>query len=148
MVDSRSDLLLHPHPAAPGAAAEPALVMTLDLDEFRARDGLHDRTGWVVDVVPAAEVTGIVVSEFPIDRFARLQLALLDQAGQHLCVMDDLIGATELRELVLDGVEAVRAGGDHFPNLGGVHRLDVLLRLGLIEVLVADAPRRVAVAGF
>src|SRR2546430_1587149 len=61
--------------------------------------------------------------------------------------MDDLVGAAELGELVLDGVETVGAGGDHLPHLRGIHRLDVGLRLGLVQVLVADPPRRVAVAG-
>src|SRR5438094_4790080 len=147
VVDARPDLLLHPHAAAAGPAAEASLVVALDLDELRARDGLDDRTGRVIDVIPAAEVARIVVGELAVDRFARLELALLDQAGQQLRVMDDLVVPAELGELVLDGVEAVRAGRDHLPNLGGVHRLDVGLGLGLVQVLVADAPRRVAVAG-
>src|SRR2546429_1736296 len=72
VVDARPDLLLHPHAAAAGPAAEAALVVALDLDELRARDGLDDRTGWVIDVIPAAEVARIVVGELAVDRFARL----------------------------------------------------------------------------
>src|SRR5437870_5961280 len=70
VVDARPDLLLHPHAAAAGAAAEAALVVALDLDELRARDGLDDGTWRVIDVVPAAEVARIVVGKFPVDRLA------------------------------------------------------------------------------
>ena len=121
--------------------------MALDFDELGARDGLDHRTRGVVNVVPAAEVAGIVVREFPVDRLARLQPAVLDQAGQQLRVMDDLVGAAELGELVFDGVETVRASGNHLPDLRGIHRLNVRLRLSLVQVLVADAPCRVAIAG-
>src|SRR5438128_6359545 len=77
MVDARPDLLLHPHAAAARPAAEPALVMALDLDQLGTRDGLDDRAWRIVDVVPAAEVAGIVVREFPIDRLVRPQPAPL-----------------------------------------------------------------------
>src|SRR5260370_14453719 len=147
MVDARPDLLLHPHSAAAGPTAEATLVVALDLDQLGAGDGLDDGTGRVVDVVPAPEVAGVVVGELALDRLARAEPALFDQAVEQMCVIDDLVGAAELGELVLDGVEAVRAGGDDLPHLCSVHRLDVLLRLRLVEVLVADAPRRVAVAG-
>src|ERR1700737_1209676 len=147
VVNALADLLLPPPPAAAGATAKATLVMALDLDELGARDGLDDRPWRVVDVIPAAEVAGVVVRELPVDRLAGLEPAIFDQAGQQLRVMDDLIGAAKLGELVLDGVEAVRTGGDHLPHLPPVHGFDVLLRLGLIEVLVADAARRVAVTG-
>ena len=57
----------------------------------------------------------------------------------------------ELRVLVADRVEAVRAGGDDGRDpvlgMGGRQRRDVLLGEHLEEVLVAGAPSRVAGAG-
>ena len=94
--------------------------------------------------------------------------------------MDHLVVAAKLRILVLDGVEAVRAGGDDrfaivcaaplachrrrcvavavraalcsaaasgLIEAVAVQRFDILLRQHLPEVLVADAPRRIACAG-
>ena len=50
--------------------------------------------------------------------------------------------AAERRVLVLERVEAVRAGGDDLLDPGLVQRLDVRLGLLLVQVLVAQAPRR------
>src|SRR4030095_7580785 len=52
----------------------------------------------------------------------------------------------ELRELVLDRVEAVWAVRDHLAKLVLLHRLDVLLRDGLIQILLAAAPADLGVA--
>src|SRR5678816_3346707 len=60
--------------------------------------------------------------------------------------MDDLVVAAELRELVPELMEAVRAVGDDRPHGIAVERLDRALGQHLVEVLVAHAPRRVAVA--
>src|SRR5206468_12405039 len=49
-------------------------------------------------------------------------------------------------ELVLDLVEAVRAVDDDLPRLVAVHRLDAHLRHRLVEILVAEAARGLAVA--
>ena len=59
-------------------------------------------------------------------------------------MVDDLVLAAELRVLVLDGVEAVRARRDHLANLGVVDRGHVGFGLGLEQVLVAGAARRIA----
>ena len=82
----------------------------------------------------------------------RHQAALGHQPVEQLGVVDDLHAAqAELRVLVADRVEAVRAGGDDGadPVLGvrRRERRDVLLGEHLEEVLVARPPRRIAGAG-
>ena len=52
--------------------------------------------------------------------------------------------AVELRVLVADGIEAVRARGDDGLELVSLERLDIALGQGLVEVLVAEAPGRLA----
>ena len=71
-------------------------------------------------------------------------LPLGDQVLDDLRVVQHLVVAAELRVVLLDGVEAVRAGGDHAPDLGLVHHRDVRLGLRLEQILVAGAARRVA----
>src|SRR5688572_14146033 len=61
--------------------------------------------------------------------------------------MDHLVVPAELWVFVRDGVEAVGAARDDFPHAVLLEGLDVLLRLRLPEVFVADPPRRIAVAG-
>ena len=65
---------------------------------------------------------------------------MLEQLG----VVDDLVVAAEGGVLVLDGVEAVRAAGDDLLGARLVEGGDVHLRLLLVQVLVAEAPHRVA----
>ena len=55
--------------------------------------------------------------------------------------------AAELRVLVRERVEAVRALRDDLLHAVAVQSVDVLLRERLEEVLVSEPPRRVAVAG-
>ena len=55
-----------------------------------------------------------------------------------------LVAAAEVRVLVAERVEAVRAAGDDLGHARLVERRHVLLGVGLEEVLVAHAPRRVA----
>src|SRR5947208_1957312 len=90
--------------SAAGAAAEAALVVALDLDQLRARDRFDDLARWVVDVVPATEIARVVVGEPAVDRLARPEAAILDQASQELGMVHNFVGAAELGELVLDGV--------------------------------------------
>ncbi len=61
-------------------------------------------------------------------------------------VVDHVVLATELRVLVPELVEAVRAGGDDGAHSILGERLDVVLREHLVEVLVPHPARRVAVA--
>ena len=56
----------------------------------------------------------------------------------------DLVVAAELRVLVLQRVEAVRALGDDLAHAHAVEHLDVGHRQHLEQVLVAAAPSRVA----
>src|SRR5260221_5270251 len=61
--------------------------------------------------------------------------------------MDDLVVAAELRVLVRERIEAVRAARDDLAGPGLVQRLDVLLRQHREDELVPHPPRRVAGAG-
>ena len=77
----------------------------------------------------------------------RDQLLLADQSVEQLGVVDDLVLAAELRVLVLDGVEAVRAGDDDLGGADLVEGLDVLLGEHLEQELVAGPSRGVSGAG-
>ena len=79
-------------------------------------------------------------------------MALVDQLAEQLRVVHDLVVAAELRVLVGERVEAVRAGRDDLDvvlaaGADAVERLDVLLAEHLEDELVAQAPGRVAGAG-
>ncbi len=112
LVDPGAGALFQPHAGAAGAAAEALALAAVHFLGGDAGDGLDDVPGRVVDLVVAAEEAGVVVGDLLVDLVDRLQLALLDEAGQQLGVVDDLVVAAELRVLAGDGVEAVRAGGD------------------------------------
>ena len=114
---------------------------------LHARDGLEDLAGRGEDAVVAAQEAGVVVGELLLDPLGGGELALLDQAGQQLGVVDDLVGAAELGVLVGDGVEAVRAAGHDRLRRGLVQGLDVLLGQHGVHELVADPAGRVAGAG-
>jgi hypothetical protein len=60
-------------------------------------------------------------------RLDRLDAPALDQLVDDLRVVHDLVGPAELGELVLDGVEAVRAVRDDLAELVLVERLHVLV---------------------
>ena len=68
----------------------------------------------------------------------------LDQPLEELAVVDDLVVAAELRVLVAQRVEAVRALGDDLAHAHAVEAGDVLLGQHLEQVLVAGAAGRVA----
>ena len=69
---------------------------------------------------------------------------LPDQPVEQLGVVDHLVGATDLRVLVLQRVEAVRTGDDDLRRAGLVEGLDVLLGQHLEQELVARAAGGVA----
>ena len=77
----------------------------------------------------------------------RDDLLLADEAVEQLRVVQHLVLAAELRVLVLDRVEAVRARDDDLRRAELVERLDVLLREHLEEHLVARAAGGVTGAG-
>ena len=68
----------------------------------------------------------------------------VDELAEQLRVVHHLVVAAELRVLVLQRVEAVRALRDDLLHAEAVERLDVLHRQHLEDVLVARAARRVA----
>ena len=72
--------------------------------------------------------------------------ALLEKAFDVGRVVDDVVVAAQLGELVSDLMEAVRAAGDDSQHVVAIERLDRVLREHLIQVLVAHPARRVAVA--
>src|SRR6266702_4069030 len=123
----------------------PLAVVLLDLDALDSRYRIHHRAGLVVDSVVAPEVARVVVRHRLGHPAADLQLAVRDKPVDELQRVDDLVVPAELRVLVRDRVEAVRAARDDLPHAVLLEGLDVLLRLRLPEVLVADPPRRVAV---
>jgi len=93
-----------------------------------------------------------VVGHGLVDRLDRREVALGDELAQQLGVVDDLVVAAELRVLVLDGVEAVRAGRHDLDAVlalraDGVEDLDVLLPEHLEDELVAEPAGRVTGAG-
>jgi hypothetical protein len=103
---------LHPHAPAAGAAAQATATITWRLgnghDGKRSLERLARR---VVDVVVATEVAAVVVGHhelLAVVRAERHQL-LLQQSLDVGRVVDDLVVATELRELVAHLVEAVWA---------------------------------------
>src|SRR6266542_3618733 len=153
VVHALPDLLLHPHSPTPRATAESALaVMRLDLHPGDAGQRVEQRARLVVDAVVPAEVAGIVVGDRlragpGVGGRPELQLAGRDELLDELEGVHDLVAPAELRVLVGDRVEAVRARGDHLADTVAAEGLDVLLRLQLPEVLVADPAGRVAVAG-
>src|SRR5438552_5343438 len=114
-VHALADPLLQPHARPAGAAAEPPLVVARHLPVFEAGNPIQDLAGFRVDAVVPTQVTGIVISEELIHLLRRLQPALLHEPGEELCVVDDFVVASEVRVLVSQGVEAMRAIDDYLP---------------------------------
>ncbi len=77
-----------------------------------------------------------MVRDDALDRRHRDQLALVHQVLEQLGVVDDLVVAAELRVLVAQGVEAVRAGGDDLLGRLGLPRL--LGEVALVVHLLAE----------
>src|SRR5438477_504868 len=145
-VDAFLGLHLHPHVTAAAAAAEPALAGVRRVDHGEPGHGGRRAARRVHDAVVAAEVARVVEDDGAVDGLDRLDAAMLHEVVDHLGVVQHLVGAAELRELVLDGVEAVRAVRDDLLELVPVDVLDVLGGHRLVEVLLAQPPRDLAVA--
>src|SRR5436190_6612041 len=145
-VDALVRVLLDPHAPAARPAAHAELLVAVHLLHLGARPGEH-RARLVVDLVEATVVAGVVVDRLLPELGRHLQAALRDQLRYQLGGVDDLVAAAELRELVLDGVEAMRAVDDDLLHARGIETLDARLRHGLVEVLVAETARGLAVAG-
>ena len=137
--------LLHPHARAAGAAAHALGAVARHLDDVDAGERADDLARREVHVVVAAEVAGVVVGDALVERRAgERQAAVGDELVEQLGVVHDLVVAAELRVLVLQRVEAVRALRDDLLHAHAVERLDVLHREHLEDVLVARAAGRVA----
>src|SRR2546427_3308313 len=139
---------LHPHVAAAAAAAEPALARVRRIDHGEPGHGGRGAARRVHDAVVAAEVARVVEDDGARHRLAWLDSAALHEVVDDLRVVQHLVRAPELRELVLDRVEAVRAVRDDLLELVLVDVLDVLRRHRLVEVLLAEPPRDLAVTTF
>ena len=133
--------LLHPHVRAAGAAAERPLAVARHLD--RLADRGDELARLVAHVVVAREVAGVVVGDLALSRL-RLEPAVAHELREKLRVVHHLVATAEVRVLVAERVEAVRAARDDLRHPRVVQRRDVLLRVGLEDVLVAHAPRRIA----
>src|SRR4029077_423525 len=107
------------------------------------------RLAWrVVDVVVAAEVARVVVRDgkpAPVLGFPRNAM-LGPEPLDVRRVVNNLVVPAELRKFVADLVEAMWAAGHDRLHAIAVERLDRVLGQHLIEVLVAHAARRIAVA--
>ena len=75
----------------------------------------------------ASQVARVVVGYGRLNRHQGLDFALPYQLGDELAVVQHLVVSAEMRILVLDGVEAVRADGDYLLHVVAFERLDVLL---------------------
>ena len=146
-VDPLADALFHPHPRAAGAAAEAARLAPVHLGGLDAGDRLQDLPRRGVDLVVPAQEARVVIGQLLLHPPGGRQLPLGHQPGQQLGVVDHLVVPAELRVLVRDGVEAVRAGRHDRPRRRLVQRLDVLGGQHREHELVPDPPRRVAGAG-
>ena len=138
-------ILLDPHATAARAAAHPEVLVARHLDDFRA-GAAENVARLVVHLVEAAVVAGVVVDGLLPELGRHLEPSLGDQAPDEIGGVDDLVAPVELRKLVLDRVEAVRAVHDDLLHLVAVERLDARLRHRLVEVLVAEAACGLAVA--
>ena len=157
-VPSFSSIHMRAPPAPQQNDFSPVRSISVQLDAGQRADQLARRG---VDAVVPAEVAGVVVGHRRRGRGGvlgvdmpgvgrpghRHQLLLADEPVEQLGVVHDLVVAAELGVLVLDRVEAVRAGDDDLGGADLVERLDVLLGQHLEEELVAGAAGGVAGAG-
>ena len=131
--------------APPAPQHMPLRAVARHLDDLDALDRADHLARREVHVVVAAEVARVVVGDALLERrLADVELAAGDQRLEQLDVVDDLVVAAELRVLVEQRVEAVRALGDDLLHAHAVEHLDVRHRQHLEQVLVAGAAGRVA----
>src|SRR5262245_35806328 len=145
-VDALIRLDLHPHVAPAAAAAETGLSCVRRIDDAQSGHGGRDASGRVHDAVVAAAVARIVEDHGAVEPLDRLDPSAAHELLDHLRVVQHLVRSAELRELVLDRVEAVRAVRDDFLESILVDRLDVLGLHRLVEVLLPESPRDLAMA--
>src|SRR5436190_17087464 len=120
--------------AASAAATERLVAAALHLDRR-----VGDFARRVVHAVLPAEVAGIVERD---SVFARgRELSFIDELFEKFAVVLHFERRAVARLLVLEGVEAVRAGRDDFADVVLREVREVVLRQHLEEKLVADAAR-------
>ena len=146
VVDLLADRLLHPHAGAAGAAAHALGAVAAGLDDLDAAELADDlarargtrrcggRGSRSRGTRPARRAGRSVRSSWP----------WAIEPLEELAVVHDLVVAAELRVLVQQRVEAVRALRDDLLHAHAVERLDVLHGEHLEDVLVARAAGRVA----
>src|SRR6202049_839413 len=139
VVDARLTLF-HPHPAAAGTAAHSLALAARHLHHLQARDALEDFPRWREDVVPAPQVTGVVIGDRLVLCLGGIEddPAFLEQTVDQLGVMDDLVLAPEIAVFVGERVEAVRARRDDLANVVPLENFDVLPGALGKEIFVAD----------
>ena len=131
--------------APPAPQHMPLRAVARHLDDVDAGERADHLARREVHVVVAAEVARVVIRDALLERRAREhEPAVGDELLEQLRVVDHLVVAAELRVLVLQRVEAVRALRDDLLHAHAVERLDVLHREHLEDVFVARTPRRVA----
>src|SRR6185503_5499800 len=140
--------LLHEHPSAARAAAEAVALAALELAvavvAARLEHRAHDVAGRIELAVPPSEVAAVVVRDGADRRGLRLELAVLVEPVDQLRVVNDLEVGAELRVVVAQRVEAMRARRHDLLRVDRRQRLDVLLGEHLEQHLVTGAPRRIA----
>src|SRR5437868_9982943 len=144
LVDALTERFLEPHPASAGAAAEGLVAAALHLLHLQP-DGDERLPGGFADAVVAREVAGVVVRDRRVELdVARLEPPVGDELRDHFAVVQHLEVPAELRVLVRERVEAVRALRDDLLHAVAVERLDVLLGEGLEQIFVPQPARRIA----
>jgi hypothetical protein len=126
---------------AAGTATERALAVTRHLDG--PPDGGDELTRLVAHVVVTREVAGVVIRDLAVAAH-RLELPVAHELGEQLRVMYHLVAAAEVRVFLAERVQTMRAARDDLRHACVVQRGDVLLGIGLEDVLVAHPPCRVA----
>ena len=124
--------------AAAGSATEAAFAVAIGFDE--GSGGFNDGSGFVVDVLVATEVAGVVVNNVLPVLFGEL----VGVAGHELGVMLDFRGDAVLAPIGGDGANAVRADGDDLFDLRLFEGGKTLLGEGAEDQIVAEAAGGVA----
>src|SRR3989304_5884713 len=105
MVHLLPDRLLHPHPRAARATAEPLVPAPLHFDGLDLREGLEHPSRWIVDVVTSTQVTRVVVRDLRRERARRLDSVKRPELADEPGVMELGVVAPKLRVLVLERIE-------------------------------------------
>src|SRR5262249_45697 len=146
--NARPTLFFHECPGPAGAAAEPAVATSRQLDEATV-DSIEHVPWRVVDLVVAAQVTRVVIRVAVAQCFSwYVDATSSHQLLNEFRVMDNGKRPIQLRILVLECIEAVRTARDNALWLITLEPLDVCLSEDLIQVFVASSSGWIAAACF